>query len=76
METTNRFYQTTMIGMIGKAVSELNPEGTVKIRGELWQAIAADGTINRGEEITVFEQERLILKVARSNTAAAKGTHS
>ncbi len=73
METTNRFFQTTMIGMNGRAVSVLNPEGTVKIRGELWQAITADSRINSGEEITVVDQEGLTLKVARRNTAPAKG---
>ena len=51
MDTTNRFYQTTMIGMIGNSVSALNPGGTVKIRGELWQAIAADSLINSGERL-------------------------
>jgi membrane-bound ClpP family serine protease len=74
MGKTDSFFQTTMIGANGRAESELNPEGTVIIRGELWQAIAAGAPINPGERITVVEQEGLTLTVARRNNADAKGT--
>lgn len=71
---TDRFYQTTMIGMKGRAVSALNREGTVRIKGELWQAIANGAPINPGEEITVVQQEGLTLTVARRGDADPKGT--
>jgi membrane-bound serine protease (ClpP class) len=61
----NKFFLTTMVGTRGRVVSALNPEGQVRIHGELWQAIAADSPINSGEEITVVEHEGLILTVAR-----------
>jgi len=64
-----------MVGTRGQVVSALTPKGVVRIKGELWQAIAGGGPINSGEEITVIEQEGLMLTVARCNNADAKGTH-
>lgn len=58
-----------MIGASGRAASALNPEGTVRIMGELWKAIAANAPINPGEEIIVIEQKGLMLTVARRNDA-------
>ena len=75
MAKANRFFLTTMVGTNGRVVSELNPEGVVKIRGELWHAIASGAPIKPGEEITVVEQEELTLTVARRNNADTKGTH-
>jgi membrane-bound serine protease (ClpP class) len=65
MTKENKFYLTTMVGTRGRVVNALNPEGVVRIHGELWQAIAADSPINSGDEITVVEHEGLTLKVAR-----------
>jgi membrane-bound serine protease (ClpP class) len=73
MEKQNRFFLTTMVGTNGRAVSVLNPEGTVRIRGELWQAIAIGAPINQGEEITVVEHEGLTLTVAKRSKADGKG---
>jgi len=75
MAKANRFFLTTMVGTRGQAVSALTPEGVVRIKGELWQAIASGAPINPGEEITVVEQEGLTLTVARRNNADVKGTH-
>jgi membrane-bound serine protease (ClpP class) len=70
----NKFYLETMVGTSGRAVSELNPEGTVIIKGELWQAIAASPPVNSGELITVVAQEDLTLTVDRRENADRKGT--
>ncbi len=53
----------TMVGSHGKAISPLDPEGLVKIAGELWQAKTAGDEIGVGEEVTVIAQEgkRLIV---------------
>ena len=75
MEKTEKFFLTTMIGAHGRAVSTLNPEGTVTIRGELWQATAAGDSIKSGEMITVIGQEEFTLTVDRRNNTAAKETH-
>ncbi len=55
----------SMIGTRGKVTHVLNPEGTVKIRGELWSALAEDGEMEAGTEIIVVEQNSLKLTVRR-----------
>lgn len=52
-----------MIGTKGKVVSSLNPEGMVRIRGELWTARSADGELESGREIIVIGQDSLKLVV-------------
>ena len=69
MEKQNEFFLTTMIGSSGRVVSTLNPEGKVKIKGELWRATAVDAPINPGEVITVVGQKGLTLTVTRREDA-------
>ncbi len=55
-------------GMIGKtaiAKTPLNPTGTVLAQGELWTAIAENGKIAPGEEVTITRVEELKLWVVR-----------
>jgi len=52
-----------MIGTTGEVVSQLAPEGMVRIKGELWIARAAEGEIKAGKKIIVVSQERLKLVV-------------
>lgn len=41
-----------MIGLIGTVVEELNPEGMIKVRGELWKARSKfNGKIERGKRL-------------------------
>jgi membrane-bound ClpP family serine protease len=54
-----------MIGTKGKAVSDLAPEGTVRIKGELWESRADGRRINTGERVTVVGQDGLKLIVRR-----------
>ncbi|MFP3976173.1 MAG: NfeD family protein [Chloroflexota bacterium] len=54
-----------MIGLTGVTVTSLSPEGSVKIRGELWKARAGDKSIGAGEEIEVEDVEGLKLVVRR-----------
>jgi membrane-bound serine protease (ClpP class) len=54
-----------MVGARGKAVSDLAPEGTVMIRGELWESKAEGRRINAGVKVTVVGQEGLKLVVRR-----------
>jgi membrane-bound serine protease (ClpP class) len=53
-----------MIGTRGKVVSVLNPEGWVKIRGELWSAKSVSGELRPGSKILVTGQSRLKLDVS------------
>ncbi|CAB49572.1 NfeD family protein [Pyrococcus abyssi] len=55
-----------MIGLTGTVVEELNPEGMVKVRGELWRARSKFGEkIEKGERIKVVDIEGLTLIVVR-----------
>jgi membrane-bound ClpP family serine protease len=62
----------SMIGTRGKVTHKLNPEGTVKIRGELWSAVAEEGEIEAGEEIIVVEQNSLKLTVRKVEESGIK----
>ncbi len=54
-----------LIGQKGIAITDLNPRGQVKVRGEIWNA-EADENVKKGEEIIVVTQERLKLKVRKA----------
>ncbi len=51
------------IGKKGEAISLLDPAGTVKVNGEMWNAESLSGKINAGEEIIVREIKNLTLYV-------------
>jgi len=54
-----------MVGMTGVVVETLNPEGMVRIRGELWSAESTDNMIDRGEKIVVEKVNGLNLLVKK-----------
>jgi membrane-bound ClpP family serine protease len=54
-----------MVGARGRAVGDLAPEGTVRIKGELWESKAEGRKINAGANVTVVGQEGLKLIVRR-----------
>jgi membrane-bound serine protease (ClpP class) len=54
-----------MVGARGRAVGDLAPEGTVRIKGELWEARAEGRRISAGTDIVVVGQEGLKLVVRR-----------
>jgi membrane-bound serine protease (ClpP class) len=53
-----------LLGFHGSALTALQPDGQVQVRGEIWQAIA-DKNIAKGEKIQVIQVEGLILKVEK-----------
>jgi membrane-bound serine protease (ClpP class) len=53
----------SMVGSRGKAAGRLAPDGIVKIKGELWSAVAEEGTIEPDESIIVTGEDGLKLKV-------------
>lgn len=55
-----------MVGSKAKVVRRLAPEGMVKIRGELWDAVSSGEKIGVGEEVEVVGQKRLKLVVRKS----------
>ncbi len=54
-----------MLGTRGKVVKRLDPEGMIRIKGELWKAKSAGRKIETGEEVTVVGQRGLKLIVER-----------
>ena len=54
-----------MIGMEGSAKTDLDPEGKIWVRGELWGAESLSGNINTGEKVKVERCEGLKLWVKR-----------
>jgi membrane-bound serine protease (ClpP class) len=57
---------SSMIGMAGKTVDRLAPDGMVKIKGELWKAVSEQGPIEAGENITVTGEDGLKLRVRKT----------
>jgi len=53
-----------LIGMEGIAVTRIDREGQVKVRGEIWKAFSEE-VIEEGEKIIVVSREGLKLKVKR-----------
>jgi membrane-bound ClpP family serine protease len=56
---------STMVGMQGVTEGPLDPSGTVKIYGELWNARAAEGVIGSGVDVIVTGEDGLNLVVKK-----------
>ena len=56
-----------LIGKKAAVRSDLQPEGTVFVEGELWKAVAADDTIKAGERVIITGIDGLMLQVKRSD---------
>ncbi|MBP7731830.1 MAG: hypothetical protein KA114_09390 [Bacteroidales bacterium] len=54
-----------IIGEIGEAICDLNPEGQVSIHGELWNAESPDGFISKGTKVKVIRVSNLKLIVSK-----------
>jgi membrane-bound serine protease (ClpP class) len=56
-----------LIGKTGIAVSDLSPQGEVRVQSETWSAVAVDGPLRAGETIEVVGIDGLRLRVRRSS---------
>jgi membrane-bound serine protease (ClpP class) len=56
-----------MVGMLGIVAAPLKPKGTVKIKGEYWNASSVAGNIEAGESVEVVDIEGLHLKVRKKS---------
>ncbi len=54
-----------LINEIGEAITDLIPEGSVKVHGEIWKAECNEGKVNKGEKIIVTGMLNLKLKVRK-----------
>ena len=52
-----------LIGSVGLAVTDLKPDGNVRVVGEFWQASAEGGWIKNGEKVKVIDIEGMHLIV-------------
>ncbi|MGC8977037.1 MAG: NfeD family protein [Candidatus Ratteibacteria bacterium] len=52
-----------IIGEEGKALTDLNPEGTVFVHGEYWKGKSLSGAIIKGKRIKVVDMKGLVLIV-------------
>jgi membrane-bound serine protease (ClpP class) len=55
----------TLVGQKGTSLSELSPEGSVRVGGETWSARSAEGAIPAGSPVEVVGREGLCLVVRR-----------
>jgi len=61
----------SMTGSRGRVTTKLEPDGMVRIRGELWSAQSTEGTINEGEDVVIVSQDSLKLLVRRADKNSA-----
>lgn len=57
-----------LIGANGTANSDLNPEGSVLVNGELWRARISQGTLAADEPVRVLGVEGHLLLVESTST--------
>lgn len=62
----------TLPGAVGRAASDCDPGGTVRVRGELWQA-RSTSPVRRGDRIRVTGRDRLTLLVEPVRSDHAPG---
>ncbi len=55
-----------IIGETGEAITGLDPEGQIKVHGELWNAESLDGFISQGTKVTVTQVSNLKLMVRKT----------
>ncbi|MGD0978134.1 MAG: nodulation protein NfeD [Candidatus Bathyarchaeia archaeon] len=55
-----------IIGKTGTAVTDLKPEGEVRVGGIVWRAKSISGDIQKGESVRVKSLEDLVLKVEKA----------
>jgi membrane-bound serine protease (ClpP class) len=54
-----------MLGRLAEVRQRLDPDGMVFVEGALWQAISADGVIEKGDWVRVMNRHNLRLIVQR-----------
>jgi membrane-bound serine protease (ClpP class) len=58
-----RTAQVGLVGLVGEARGDLNPEGAVFVKGSLWRARSSNGPIPKGRRVRVRGIDGLILRV-------------
>jgi membrane-bound serine protease (ClpP class) len=55
-----------LLGKTGVALSDLKPNGEVRVQGEIWRAQSTSGNIQKGEQVTVKALEGLVVIVEKA----------
>jgi membrane protein implicated in regulation of membrane protease activity len=63
----------TLIGRRARVVEPCRPDGRVRIQGELWNAVCADGA-DAGDAVTVVGEHELTLEVERAGRSRRRGS--
>lgn len=61
-----------LVGRSGVALTDLSPEGMVRVTGETWKAVAEGGFITQGKEIRVSGMKGLTLHVTEHTESEEK----
>lgn len=63
-----------LVGQTAVARSDLDPTGTVFLRGELWRAVASGEAVSKGEEVEVTDADgfRLLVKTKASGLSGER----
>jgi membrane-bound serine protease (ClpP class) len=54
-----------IMGETGEAISDLDPEGQIRIHGEIWNAESLDGPVSKGTKVKVIQISNLKLTVRK-----------
>jgi membrane protein implicated in regulation of membrane protease activity len=65
----------SIVGSTGVVERSLNPQGYVRVCGELWQASGKDGNLEKGEEVIVVSMDGLKLTVAQKSRSINEKLH-
>jgi membrane-bound serine protease (ClpP class) len=57
--------QEGLVNEIGEAITDLNPDGSIKIHGEIWNAESIEGSIAKGSKIIVTGISNLKLQIKK-----------
>jgi membrane-bound serine protease (ClpP class) len=55
-----------IVGEQGEALTDLNPEGRVRVHGEIWSAVSSEGRLKKGTRVTVTAVKDLTVTVKKS----------
>ncbi len=55
-----------LVGKTARVRNALQPEGTVFIQGELWNAVSGEGSVEPGEKVVITGVDNLVLRVIPS----------
>ena len=56
-----------LVGQLGHTKTPLDPQGTVLVKGELWEAVAENGPIGQDETVKIVAVDGFLLHVVKAS---------